>query len=79
MMIIHTNLRVQNSVVRLKYTSRHFNGSRFKRQQNVRIAGLNFQLYEDPNVVRELQGLIKHVLTLDVPLCYCENVVLLHF
>jgi len=46
--------------------------------RDVRISGLDFQLGEGPNVVGELDRLIDHILTLQVPLRHGEDVVLVH-
>ena len=46
--------------------------------RDVWIAGLDFQLGESPDVVGELNGLVDHVLTLQVTFCHREDVVLMH-
>lgn len=42
--------------------------------REVRVAGLDAQLRQHPDAIGQLEGLVKHVLALHVPLGNCEDV-----
>ena len=46
--------------------------------RDVRISRLYLELGESPNVIGELDGLVDHVLALQVPLGHGEHIVLVH-
>lgn len=56
----------------------HFNGARFQTECSIWIAWLQFQFEQHPNVIRQLERLIQHILSFNVSLGDCENVVCRH-
>lgn len=68
-----------DGIVSLENGRRDLDRPRFETEGGVRHAGLQLQLEQHPDVVGELQGLIEHVLALDVALGYRENVAVRHF
>lgn len=71
--------RSNNSLVRGKHHCGHFNRTRFQTKRCIRIARLHLQLQQHPNIIAQLQRLIQHVLSLNISLCNCENIIGRHF